>query len=93
MRFYEIQPGSRFYWSGRVSSYCLKCTWLVAYHLQAQRFALMVPWSTVGDVEIEHEDELPDVERIRSAHQQAIGLIVITAVLLTALIWFLVSTT
>lgn len=92
MRFYEIESGARFYWSGRASSYCLKCTWLVAYHLQAQRFAMMVPWSAVGDVEVGHEDQLPDQARIRSAHQQALGLLVFIAILLTALIWFLVAT-
>ena len=90
MRFYEVQPGARFYWSGRASSYCLKCTWLVAYHLQAQRFAMMIPWSAVGDVEAEHEDELPEPSRIRSAHRQALGLLIFIAVMLVLLIWYLV---
>lgn len=90
MRFYQIKSGARFYWPGRTSSYCLKCTWLVAYHLQAQRFAVMAPWAAVNDVAEEHEDEIPAAERVRSAHQQAMGILFIIGLILAAIIWFLV---
>jgi hypothetical protein len=94
MRFYQVPQGARFYWAGNGAqggAYVLKCTAVVAYHISAQRFALMSPLSKVSDVEITHDDPLPAPERIAQAHQQALGLLFFAGLLLLTLVmlvWF-----
>lgn len=88
MRLYQVPSGARFFWPGtarQVGAYCLKCTWLVVYHIPAQRFAVLGPWTAVRDVELVHEDELPSEERVQRAHQQALGLFLFVIILLIAI--------
>ena len=97
MRFYQVPQGARFYWPGnraQSGAYALKCSSLVAYHITAQRFAVMFPFARVKDIEETHDDELPDQERVDKAHQQALGLlffIALFAVTLVVVIAYFVS--
>ena len=88
MKLRQVPNGARFYWRGnkaQTGSYCLKCTWLVVYHLASGRFAVLGPWTAVQDVETEHDDTLPSDERIQKAHQQAVGLLLFLLIFLIAL--------
>lgn len=89
MRLYNVTNGARFFWPGnrtQAGSYCLKCTWLVVYHMTSGRFAMLWPWTAVRDVEEEHTDELPSDGRIQRAHQQAMGLLMFGVILLIAIV-------
>jgi hypothetical protein len=94
MRFYQVPKGARFYWKGsraQSGAYALKCSSLVAYHIGMQRFAVMWPLAAVSDIEEEHDDTLPEQDRIDRAHQQALGMIffilllIVTAVVI---LWY-----
>ena len=88
MKLYQLPNGARFYWPGnrtQQGSYCLKCTWLVVYHLPSGRFAMLWPWTAVRDVEPAPDDPLPSPERIHKAHQQGVGLLLFLVILLIGL--------